>query len=187
MNNNLIEHMAIEQVDSDVDLEMDQSSHLDAELDAVIDHYADVSGDTHLVATRLEKKRHTVDLEQLEYNKKIVLAFNDAAINQKDFIAAQQYVSPNYIQHNPTAETGATGLRDWIEQFKVAFPDAWLDVKTVIAEGDRVVLHSLGLNGPLKNGAVIVDIFRVENGLVAEHWDVIQAIPEDAKNANSMF
>jgi predicted SnoaL-like aldol condensation-catalyzing enzyme len=169
-------------VDSDGQLETEHTPH-NAE-----DEPGAMAGDVHLVAAQLEMRQHAVtDPEQLERNKRLVLAFNDAAINQKDFSVAQKYMSPSYIQHNPYAETGAEGLRDWIAQFKVAFPDARVEVKSVMAEGDRVMLHSLGLNGPSKSGAAVVDIFRVANGLVVEHWDVAQAIPDEAKNTNSMF
>jgi predicted SnoaL-like aldol condensation-catalyzing enzyme len=124
---------------------------------------------------------------QLERNKQVVLAFYEAAINQKDFAAARQYMSPTYKQHNPMADTGPDGLRVYIDWFKKEYPDARVEIKQVIAEGDRVVLHGKGINGPAPTGVAIVDIFRVENELVAEHWDVIQAIPESAMNANSMF
>ena len=60
-------------------------------------------------------------------------------------------------------------------------------MKRVIAEGDYVMLHLHGMGGPNPHGESVVDIFRVENGKVVEHWDIIQAIPESADNANSMF
>jgi predicted SnoaL-like aldol condensation-catalyzing enzyme len=60
-------------------------------------------------------------------------------------------------------------------------------VKKVIAEGDYVVLHLHGQNGLNPNGESVVDFFRIENGKVVEHWDVIQAIPDRAENANTMF
>jgi predicted SnoaL-like aldol condensation-catalyzing enzyme len=125
--------------------------------------------------------------DQLERNKRLVLDFYEAAINKKDFDAARKYMSPTYKQHNPMADTGPEGLRDYIVWFSKEFPNAHVEIKQVIAEGDRVVLHGKGVNGPAKNGAAVIDIFRIENGLVAEHWDVIQEIPDSAKNSNSMF
>lgn len=124
---------------------------------------------------------------RLERNKKLVLAFYEHAINEKDFDAARKYMTDDYRQHNPTAADGPEGLRVWLEEFKRMFPNLRASVKKCIAEGDLVVLHVLGENGPCPSGTAVVDIFRVVNGKVAEHWDVIQDIPADVKNANSMF
>jgi predicted SnoaL-like aldol condensation-catalyzing enzyme len=124
---------------------------------------------------------------RLERNKKLVLAFYEHAINEKDFEAARKYMADDYRQHNPTAADGPEGLRVWLGEFKRMFPNLRASVKKCIAEGDFVVLHVLGENGPSPSGTAVVDIFRVVNGKVAEHWDVIQDIPADVKNANSMF
>jgi predicted SnoaL-like aldol condensation-catalyzing enzyme len=138
-------------------------------------------------AVRTVAKPVSSEKARLERNKKLVLAFYDHAINEKDFEAASKYMSKDYRQHNPTAADGPEGLRVWLEEFKRAFPTLRATVKKCIAEGDFVVLHVLGENGPCPSGTAVVDIFRVVNGKVAEHWDVIQDIPADVKNANSMF
>jgi predicted SnoaL-like aldol condensation-catalyzing enzyme len=123
----------------------------------------------------------------LDSNKKTVLAFYDAAINRKDFAAASKYMGETYIQHNPTAVDGRAGLEAWLKDFKLAYPNLRAEVKRVIAEGDYVVLHVNGINGPNPNGAAVIDIFRLENGKVVEHWDVIQDIPAEVLNDNTMF
>ena len=138
-------------------------------------------------AVRTTAKPVSSEKARLERNKKLVLAFYEQAINQKDFEAARRYMSDGYRQHNPTAADGPEGLRAWLAEFKQAFPNLRATVKKCIAEGDFVVLHVLGENGPSPNGTAVIDIFRVVNGKVAEHWDVIQDIPADVKNANSMF
>ena len=74
-----------------------------------------------------------------------------------------------------------------MRKFKEGFPQHRYEVKKVIAEGDLVVLHLHGMNGPNPHGESVVDIFRIEDGKVVEHWDVIQPIPESADNANTMF
>lgn len=125
---------------------------------------------------------------RLERNKKLVLAFYDKVINQKDFEGARKSMGETYTQHNPTAADGPEGLRAWLDEFRQSFPNLRATFKRVIAEGDYVVLHVLGEGGPGPTGkAAVVDIFRVDNGKVVEHWDVIQDIPESVKNANSMF
>ena len=123
----------------------------------------------------------------LEANKKLVVAFYDAAINRKDYTAASAYLGAQYKQHNPTAADGAEGLKGFIEFLKARFPNQKGEIKSVIAEGDKVVLHVHSTRGDGTPGRPIIDIFRVENGKVVEHWDVIQDIPEKAANTNGMF
>jgi predicted SnoaL-like aldol condensation-catalyzing enzyme len=124
---------------------------------------------------------------QLENNKRVATEFYDAAINRKDFAAASQYLGSSYRQHNPTAADGAEGLRGFIDFLKMRFPNQRGEIKRVIAEGDLVVLHVHSTRGDDTPGRAIVDIFRIENGKVVEHWDVIQDIPAQAANANGMF
>jgi predicted SnoaL-like aldol condensation-catalyzing enzyme len=124
---------------------------------------------------------------QLELNKRVATEFYDAAINRKDFAAASQYLGSAYRQHNPTAADGAEGLRAFIDFLKTRFPTQRGEIKRVIAEGDLVVLHVHSTRGDDSPGRAIVDIFRVENGKVVEHWDVIQDIPAQPANANGMF
>ena len=124
---------------------------------------------------------------QLELNKRVATEFYDAAINRKDFAAASQYLGSYYKQHNPTAADGAEGLRAFIDFLKSRFPNQRGEIKRVIAEGDLVVLHVHSTRGDDTPGRAIVDIFRIENGKVVEHWDVIQDIPAQSANANGMF
>ena len=124
---------------------------------------------------------------QLELNKRIATEFYDAAINRKDFAAASQYLGSSYRQHNPTAADGAEGLRAFIDFLRTRFPNQRGEIKRVVAEGDLVVLHVHSTRGDDTPGRAIVDIFRVENGKVVEHWDVIQDIPVQPANANGMF
>jgi predicted SnoaL-like aldol condensation-catalyzing enzyme len=127
------------------------------------------------------------DAAGLEANKKLVVAFYDASINNKDFAAASRYLGSQYKQHNPTARDGAEGLKAFIEFLKAKFPNQHGEIKQVIAEGDLVVLHVHSTRGDNTPGRAIVDIFRVAGGKVVEHWDVIQDIPEKAANPNGMF
>jgi predicted SnoaL-like aldol condensation-catalyzing enzyme len=124
---------------------------------------------------------------KLGANKRLVLAFYEQIIGRKDFEAARKYMGASYKQHAPYATDGHEGLAAWLKGFKEQFPNHRYDVKKVIAEGDLVMLHLHGQGGPNPHGESVVDIFRVENGKVVEHWDIIQPIPDSADNANSMF
>jgi predicted SnoaL-like aldol condensation-catalyzing enzyme len=125
--------------------------------------------------------------QQLETNKRIAQEFYDAAINRKDFEAASRYLGSEYTQHNPTAADGAEGLKGFIDFLKARFPNQRGEVKRVMAEGDLVMLHVHSTRGDGTPGRAIVDIFRIENGKVVEHWDVIQDIPAQPANNNGMF
>lgn len=122
-----------------------------------------------------------------EINKQIVLEFYDAAINKKDFEAASKYLGDVYIQHNPLAADGPEGLKNFLTFAKENLPDYHTDFKQVFADGDYVIVHAHAKGNPEDRGSAVMDIFRLENGKVVEHWDVIQPIPENPANNNGMF
>ena len=109
--------------------------------------------------------------------KEIVLAFYNAALNEKDPEKARSFLGDTYIQHNPHVPDGIEGFLRFIKFRRNKFPNARNEVKRVIAEGDLVVLHVHSVVIPNSPGRQIVDIFRVKNGNVIEHSDVIQEIP----------
>jgi predicted SnoaL-like aldol condensation-catalyzing enzyme len=123
----------------------------------------------------------------LAANKKTVVEFYEKAINQKDFDAASKHLGPRYIQHNPTAPDGAEGLKGFIGFLRAKFPGSKSEIKRVFAEGDYVILHVHAVREPGTRGRAIIDIFRLENGKIVEHWDVAQDIPEKPANSNGMF
>ncbi len=124
---------------------------------------------------------------QLEANKKVVAEFYDLAVNQRNFDAAAKFLGPRYIQHNPHAIDGPAGLKAYIAFLREKFPAYHSDIKRVFADGDYVILHVHNVPTPGSRGNAIVDIFRLENGKIVEHWDVRQEIPEQSANSNTMF
>jgi len=127
------------------------------------------------------------DAAQLEANKKNVVEFYEKAINQKDFEAASRYLGGRYTQHNPTAPDGPEGLKGFLAFLKAKFPGSHSEIKRVFADGDYVILHVHAIREPGTRGRAIVDIFKLENGRIVEHWDVAQDVPEKAANTNGMF
>lgn len=121
-----------------------------------------------------------------EKNKEIVRTFYDLIINQKDFEAAKPYIGSRYKQHNPLVKDYPEGLKEFIEFLKENFPKAQSRIIRIIAEDDYVVLHVHSVRSPELERAII-EIFRLENGKIEEHWDVIQEIPETSLNPNGMF
>ena len=124
----------------------------------------------------------------VEDNKKIVVSFyNLSFVEHKPMEAADRYIGNKYIQHNSHVPDGKKAFTDYFVPFFKQHPDAKSEIKRVVAEGDLVVLHVLGKKDKSDRGKAVVDIFRVENGKIVEHWDVIQEIPENAANQNTMF
>jgi len=124
---------------------------------------------------------------QQEANRKTVLAFYDKGLNQKDAEAALAYVGDRYVQHNPGAADGPDGFRKFIAFLREKFPNSHSEIKRSFVDGDYVILHVHAVREPGTNGNAIVDIFKVENGKIVEHWDVVQPIPENPANNNTMF
>jgi len=123
----------------------------------------------------------------LEANKKIVVDFYEKGLNQKDYDAAAKHFGPRYVQHNPGAANGPEGFKRLVGFLKEKFPNSRNEIKRVVAEGDLVLLHVHSKRSPDDRGRAIVDIFKVENGKIVEHWDVIQDVPEKSANDNTMF
>ena len=122
-----------------------------------------------------------------EANKKVAQEFYDTIINKKDFESAKKYIGNRYKQHNPLVADGPEGLKVFIEFLKTNFPEARSEIKRTLADGDYVVLHVHSVRPPNMRGRAIIEIFRLEDGKIDEHWDVIQEIPESSANPNGMF
>ena len=124
---------------------------------------------------------------QEEANRAAVLAFYEKGLNQKDADAALAYVGNRYVQHNPNAPDGPDGFRKFIGFLREKFPSSHSEVKRSFVDGDFVILHVHSVREPGSRGRAIVDIFKLENGKIVEHWDVVQDIPENPANNNPMF
>ena len=123
-----------------------------------------------------------------ERNKQVVREFYELAFNQqKPEEAVAKYVGPSYRQHNPAAADGSQAFIDFVKGFTKAFPQLRFDFKRLVAEGDLVAVHSHLVAEPGSRGTAVMDMFRVENGKIVEHWDVVQEVPEKAANGNTMF
>jgi predicted SnoaL-like aldol condensation-catalyzing enzyme len=118
----------------------------------------------------------------------IAIEFLDLAFNQKKVDeAVNKYLAAPYTQHNPQVPDGVEGARVALSGFMQAVPGYRYDFKRVLVDGDFVVVHSRVTTGPADRGSALVDIFRVADGKLVEHWDVQQVVPETAANTNTMF
>jgi predicted SnoaL-like aldol condensation-catalyzing enzyme len=121
-------------------------------------------------------------------NEKIVTEFAQMAfVDRRPQDAVDAFVGNHYIQHNPEAPDGKDGFVAAITGMFAAFPKYEFEIKRTLAQNDLVAVHSymnLIGEGP---GNAVMDFFRLEDGKIVEHWDVVQAVPEKSANSNTMF
>src|SRR5258706_6760978 len=128
----------------------------------------------------------TVSMTTTEQNKTLVLEAFDTLFNKRDYAAAEKFWSPNYIQHSAHIEAGREGLFNLIKNLPVTLK--WMH-GVILAEDDFVIVHSRYSGHGLPAPWIVADIVRIENGVLAEHWDVIQdeATKEQSKSGLPMF
>ncbi|AZY50709.1 nuclear transport factor 2 family protein [Bordetella avium] len=126
--------------------------------------------------------------QSVQQNKDVVQAFFRLMFEEHQVEeAVSRYVDRQFVQHNPYLESGSAPLAEYFSLYFEQNPQASAEIKRMIAEGDLVVVHSLLKDGPEDRGQATVDIFRLTNGKIVEHWDVSQEIPENPANTNGMF
>ncbi|EOI3466834.1 nuclear transport factor 2 family protein [Cronobacter dublinensis] len=121
-----------------------------------------------------------------EANRQRVITFYDRFFNQHD-TAAADVVADDYRQHNPEVPDGKAPFVNYFSGFFRNNPQSRAKVIRSAADGDLVWLQVHSTNGSHDRGQAVLDIFRVKDGKIVEHWDIIQDVPEKAANANTMF
>ena len=121
-----------------------------------------------------------------EKNKALVLEAFDTLFNKRDYVAAERYWPPHYIQHSAHIAPGREGLFDLIKSLP---PTLKYEPGTIVGEGDFVIVHGRFSNFGLPVNWIAADIVRIEDGVLVEHWDVIQdeATQEQSKSGQPMF
>ena len=126
----------------------------------------------------------TASIEQ--QNKSLVLQAFDTLFNKRDYAAAEKFWSPQYIQHSAHIAPGREGLFDLIKSLP---PTLEYEPGTIVAEGDFVIVHGRFSDFGLPVNWIAADIVRIKDGVLVEHWDVIQdeATQEQSKSGQPMF
>lgn len=121
--------------------------------------------------------------DQLKANKLLVKNFYQEFFGDLNIESVHKYIGDVYIQHNPGLADGKQALIDGAtEWFKYATPHT-IDVQKLMADDDLVFIHTRQSNGTVS----VMDVFRIKDGLLVEHWDVIQSVPANAANDHPMF
>lgn len=149
-----------------------------------------------VTSTELSNKNQSNELQQnigqqnltAEQNKKIVTEFYEGVFLKHQVKAfSDQYIGDRYIQHNPHVPDGKAPFVDYFTGYFKENPQAKSVIKRAVAEGDLVFLHVHSKQHEQDRGVAVVDIFKVENGKIIEHWDVQQDVPAPTANTNTMF
>lgn len=122
-----------------------------------------------------------------EANLARVLAMFEQVLGPMDSAAVERFIAPGYIQHSQLAPPGRDALKAFLDMIREQTPQAVHDVKRAFVDGDHVTVHYHVRRWPGDKGWAVIDIFRLENGMIAEHWDVLQDVVEGGPNPNGPF
>jgi predicted SnoaL-like aldol condensation-catalyzing enzyme len=117
----------------------------------------------------------------------ILVAVRAAGVNPTDWKNRAQVATIERIQHNPLAPDGPEAMKAFGAAWHQQYPDAAYDIKRAVTEGDWVLLHSHALTVPGTPGLAVFDIFRFQDGKIAEHWDVLQEVPAATGDSSDVF
>ena len=125
--------------------------------------------------------------EQESQNLRLVEEMYEAVLKPLDSSQVDRFIAPDYIQHSPLAASGSEPLKKFLDEIKQQSPDGQHHIKRMFADGDHVIVHTHVIRYKGDAGMAVVDIFRIENNMLVEHWDVIQEIDPEVSNVSSLF
>ena len=129
-----------------------------------------------MARTLAEQANHDLVIEMVH---KVLIAMDSAAVDR--------YIAAEYVQHSSLAEPSVGALKEFLDRVRAESPDAVQTIHRSFVDGDHVITHTHVERWPGDAGLAVVDIFRVKDGMIVEHWDVIQDVPENPINPNAMF
>lgn len=124
---------------------------------------------------------------QEQKNKQIAIDFYNAALNEKNWPKAESYIGNRYTQHSIYMADGPGSLKELVERLQREHPNNHGEIKRAWADGDMVALHVHVKRNAEHRGWSVIELLRLENDKVIEHWDMFQPVPETAENDNTMF
>lgn len=124
---------------------------------------------------------------QAAANKAMVGYYYDQLFNHGNLAVVDQFVRSDYIQHNPQMADGSAALKQFAKSLRAQYPDLSVTFHRILAQGDLVIVHNNFVLKPGTAGSAIADVFRIQDGKIAEHWDVVQQVPDTTASGHDMF
>lgn len=121
------------------------------------------------------------------HKAELVMEFYQKFVIECDLSIGPRFIAEPYIQHNTIVDNGLDGVIAFVKELCRKYPQMTYEFKRVLVDGDYVLLHSHVITKPGQRGVSVFDLFRLEGEKLAEHWDVIQNIPEKSASGNTMF
>lgn len=125
-----------------------------------------------------ERKRRNIALVRRMY---------ETMLFPLDADRVDEFIAPDYIQHSALAEPGREALKAWLRATRAESPNSSQTVHRILADGDHVVAHIHVRRWPEDRGLAVMDMYRIAEDRIAEHWEVIQEVPAHPINPNPMF
>jgi len=144
-----------------------------------------MAAEARFVSETTEQKRKSNKMAQKaeESNKALVLEAFDTLFNKRDYKAAERYWSSNYIQHSAHIPPGRDGLFNLIRSAPATLK---YEPGVIVAEGDYVIIHGRFSNIGLPRNWIAAGIVRVDDDMLAEHWDVLQDEATEAESQSGL-
>lgn len=120
-------------------------------------------------------------------NKAMVVHFYEELFGNGNLAAIDEFIRPDYIDHDPDSPGGPEPLRKLVSGFQTGYPDMLFTIERVLADGDLVLLHVHAVLEPGTPGQAIAAVFRIQDGKIAEHWEARQDVPQTTVSGNDMF
>ena len=127
---------------------------------------------------RTPEEQRTLDFV-LEMYREVLIAMDSSKVDR--------YIAPDYIQHSSLAPPGRDSLKAFLDMIRRESPDATQEIRRAFVDGDHVITHTHVRRFPGDPGLAVMDIFRVADGMIVEHWDVLMDVPAKPVNPNTMF
>lgn len=127
---------------------------------------------------RTPEEQRTLDLV-LEMYREVLIGMDSSKVDR--------YIAEDYTQHSSLAPPGRDSLKAFLDMVRRESPQATQEIRRAFVDGDFVITHTLVKRFPADRGFVVADFFRVADGKIAEHWDVLMDVPEKPVNPNPVI
>ena len=119
---------------------------------------------------------------QEQHHRDVVIRLQEAVFGRNDFSTVRPLFAPGFVDHNRAVPGGDfAGMRELSIALREQFPEPRIEIRRLVVDGDLVAVHLRGLLSADRRVDDVMEIYRFEDGLVAEHWEVVEAVPDERR------